>query len=61
MITINWPPDFDAIKIIHKSLYARVKGTDIWLALDQQHLEWFENTLATDITALILAWIELLN
>jgi hypothetical protein len=54
---LQWPPEFDAIKIVEKSLYCRVRETEIWLEVNSSHLAWLEELAPSPIRDIILAWL----
>lgn len=56
-LQIKWPPEFDAIKIQEKIIFARVKDTDIWIELDPELPDWLDYLESTEMKETVLAWV----
>ncbi len=61
MLPLDWPPEFDGVKINRNSILVRVKDTDIWIELDINNLDSVSTGLPSNIQELIQAWRQLLR
>jgi hypothetical protein len=57
MALIDWPPEFDGIKLTGHTIFGRVKNTDIWIELNS-HIEWLQTISSKEMRATIQAWLE---
>jgi hypothetical protein len=55
----DWPPEFDGIKIVNKTLLCRVKDTDVWVKVDLNDPFWVDHLRSQRNLPPLLEWLEI--